>query len=195
MAAPSSSGTAIPPRTFYSHSSKNTGKYFDPLPNLCSRIFAGAVKELLLCVLLCKSVILRIRFQRIINNTAGIHRKPRRPYHIWYELPLPTDASVTTYYFQLLGPRTSYPACLRLTTATLVAGLMMMNTVQTVHPSLPQMIVTCLIKCEEEYDDVGSSHSDTGSVDRGYWRKRPMECCLPAFRHIQAARRGSSFPV
>ncbi|XP_050035995.1 piggyBac transposable element-derived protein 3-like [Dermacentor andersoni] len=34
---------------------------------------------------------------------------------------------------------------------------------------------------EEDEDDVGSSHCGTGSVDRGHWRKRLMDHCIPAF--------------
>ncbi|KAL1447474.1 hypothetical protein MTO96_044278 [Rhipicephalus appendiculatus] len=49
---------------------------------------------------------------------------------------------------------------------------------------------------EEDEDDVSSSHCGTGSVDRGHWRKRLMDCSLPCFlRHIHAAYRGSFFPV
>ncbi|KAH7963361.1 hypothetical protein HPB52_020715 [Rhipicephalus sanguineus] len=34
---------------------------------------------------------------------------------------------------------------------------------------------------EEDEDDGGNLHCGTGSVDRGHWRKRLMDCCLPAF--------------
>lgn len=34
---------------------------------------------------------------------------------------------------------------------------------------------------EEDEDNVSSSQCGTWSVDRGHWRKRLMDCCLPTF--------------
>lgn len=82
MAVPSANGMAIPPRTFHGRSSKNKGKYFDLLPDLCSRTFAGAVKSILFGALLRKSVLTGTSFQHIIYDTVGIHRKLHRPYHV-----------------------------------------------------------------------------------------------------------------
>ncbi|KAL1473060.1 hypothetical protein MTO96_038952 [Rhipicephalus appendiculatus] len=47
---------------------------------------------------------------------------------------------------------------------------------------LPADVMDVSDQCsEEEEDDVGSSHSGIGSVNRCHWRKHLMDCCAPAF--------------
>ncbi|KAL1414058.1 hypothetical protein MTO96_012176 [Rhipicephalus appendiculatus] len=106
MAAPSSSGMAIPPRTFYGRSSKNK---------------APRVKDIVACM--------------PSGDDSDFGNLTDDDEHIPDSTPrLATDDTDTSDQ-----------------------------------------------SSEEDEDDVSSSHCGTGSVDRGHWRKRLMDCSLPAF--------------